>query len=118
MRPLGKTLGQRVAGQRRLAGLTQAQLAEKVGTASETISRLETGAATPSLAKIGAVADALGIDLYELFRTRPLDNPEDIALKKLIWMMSRRTAGEIVLVTDLAASIFAHTKRLRATDGG
>jgi len=42
-----RQLGQRVAAYRRTAGLTQEALAEKVGVAVETISRLERGSSIP-----------------------------------------------------------------------
>src|SRR5215467_7370674 len=108
MSALNRKVGQRIAEQRRLAGLSQAQLAERVGFATETISRMETGAAMPSLARIDSIARALDVDLAELFRFRSRTAPEDVAIERLVWLMSRRTASEIGLVIDVAARIVEH----------
>jgi transcriptional regulator with XRE-family HTH domain len=103
-------VGRRVAAQRRYAGLTQAELAEKVSVQPETISRLETGAAMPSLARLEAVGQVLGLQLHDLLRVRPRDSPEEKALEKLVWLMSRRTTREIDLITDIAAKLFEHVR--------
>jgi ribosome-binding protein aMBF1 (putative translation factor) len=44
-------------------GLTQAQLAKKVGTKQSAISRLEGGASNPSLVFLLKLAKALGVEL-------------------------------------------------------
>ncbi len=106
-----KKVGRRIADQRRLAGLSQAELAEELGVATETVSRLETGAAMPSFDRIVSVAAALEVELHDLFRLRPRDSPEDRAMERLIWLMSRRTATDIDLVTGIAANIFDHIRK-------
>ena len=111
-----KKLGRRIAQQRRLAGLTQAQLAEKLGVASETVSRMETGAVMPSLARIEAVGAVLGVELAELFRFRKLDTPEDKALERLVWRASRGSLEYIELVTEIATRVFEHVKHHGVTD--
>ena len=45
---------------RRAIGMTQKQLAEKMGTAQANISRFESGAYNPSLAFLQKMADSLG----------------------------------------------------------
>jgi transcriptional regulator with XRE-family HTH domain len=52
---------------RRLAGLTQAELAEKVSTATNYISMIESGKKFPSIGMIEKFAHALTIDPLELF---------------------------------------------------
>ena len=66
-----RRLGRRVAELRKLAGLTQAQLAERLDVATETISRLERGAAVPSLARLEGMAGEFGVEMWELFRWMP-----------------------------------------------
>ena len=57
---------------RRAAGLTQAQLAEKVGVYQGTISDHERGKATRiDLSLIERLAEALGVEPGELFRRTP-----------------------------------------------
>jgi DNA-binding XRE family transcriptional regulator len=52
--------GYQVARLRMLRGLTQAQLAEMVGTRQPSIARLENGSSTPSLSFLSRIAEALG----------------------------------------------------------
>lgn len=101
-----KRLGRRVADLRRLAEMTQEQLAERVGVSPETISRLERGAAVPSLARIEEIAGALGVELPDLFRFRERETPRDRALDALLATVRRRSAEDIEVVNDLAGRIF------------
>jgi len=52
--------GYQIARLRMLRGLTQAQLAEMVGTRQPSIARLENGNSTPSLSFLIRIADVLG----------------------------------------------------------
>jgi uncharacterized protein len=49
----------RIAAARLLAGLTQAQLAEQLGTTQSAIARLESGAVTPTVETLGRLGEAL-----------------------------------------------------------
>jgi len=118
MKSIDKTIGRRISELRRLAGLSQARLADSIGTATETISRLETGIAMPSLARLGAIAQALGVELHELLRIRPGSEPQHRALERLVVMMARRTAGEIDLVIDIAALVLDHVRRYSSVARG
>lgn len=51
--------GYQVARLRMLRGLTQAQLAEMIGTRQPSIARLENGSSTPSLSFLSKIAEAL-----------------------------------------------------------
>jgi len=57
----------RMAAARVLKGLTQRQLAEKVGTREIEISRIETGRISPDVALKQRIADVLGKPTFELF---------------------------------------------------
>jgi len=52
-----------IIAKRLQAGLTQAELARKIGTKQSAISRLEQGSYNPSLALLNKVAKALGAEL-------------------------------------------------------
>lgn len=96
-------LGHRVALQRKVAKLTQAALAEKVGVSDETISRLERGAAVPSLARLEQIAAALGVGLDELFRSRRLRaSSRDVAMDRLLLAVRHRSADQLDLLAELA----------------
>ena len=62
-----------VARLRIAQGLTQTELAEKVGTSQSRIAGLESGKRQPSLRFLRQVADALGVDLrVELVERNPV----------------------------------------------
>ncbi|WP_243336999.1 helix-turn-helix domain-containing protein [Anaeromyxobacter soli] len=103
-----KRLGRRVAERRKAAGLTQAQLAERLGVTTETVSRLERGAVVPSLARLEAFASALGVDLSDLFRVADRDAHRDRALHRLLAAVRRAPADDIELIADLAERVLGH----------
>lgn len=105
-----KALGKRIAGLRKAADLTQAQLAEKVGVAVETISRLERGSAIPSLARVDQVGRVLGVDLHELFAA----TRESAAWLALRHQLRGRAEEDILLVSDVAQRMLAHLDRDRS----
>lgn len=114
MNTLAERLGHRIARQRRAAGLTQAELAEKVGVQPETISRLETGKRMVSLGMMALLSESLGLELHELFRLLPTDSPKDKAMGRLLWFGSRLSTSEIELVLDVGAAVLMHTRRAQA----
>lgn len=60
-------IGQRIAALRNVAGLTQAQLADKAGVQRPHITRIESGKYAVTLESIEAIAQALGmtVDLID-----------------------------------------------------
>ena len=103
-----KKLGRRCSDYRKRSGLTQAKLAEKIGVATETISRLERGAAMPSLSRMESLCDALGIELHDLFRLRARETLSDRAIDELVALVRRRPTGDIELMITLATRFFEH----------
>jgi len=63
---IAQKLGLSIAEHRKMAGLTQAKLAEKIEIEPVTLSRFETGATLPSLARLQDIADVLGLSLSVL----------------------------------------------------
>ncbi len=64
---LQKKLGQRIAALRKKQGLTQEALAEVIGCSVEFISLVERGVNAPSVAGLQGFADALEIEVRDLF---------------------------------------------------
>ncbi len=60
-------LGKRLKYLRRLKNLTQAQLAERVGLSVNYISQIETGMANPNVKTLISLAQALQVEIKELF---------------------------------------------------
>ena len=108
-----KRLGRQVAAYRQTAGLTQEELAEKVGVAVETISRLERGSSIPSLERLEEIGDALGVQLRDLLDFREGRTDRDDAVEALVREMKRREPADVVLVYDLAKRVFAEFKTRR-----
>ena len=66
--PLATSVGAAVRRLRSAQGLTLADVAERAGISQGMLSRLETGAVSPSLETLAAVAKAIGAELATLFR--------------------------------------------------
>ncbi len=60
-------LGERVRELRLRAGLTQSELARRMGTTQPAIARLEAGGTSPSIQTLDSVAQAVGARLEILF---------------------------------------------------
>jgi transcriptional regulator with XRE-family HTH domain len=110
MATIAEELGQKIAVQRRAAGLTQARLAEKIDVQPETISRIETGKRTASLDLLARIADALDLELHELFRAHEKDKARSRAIEKLLWFAQRLSPAEIELVMDVGSAVLKHTR--------
>lgn len=72
---LALLLRQNIKHFRKLAGLTQVQLAAKMGADQGQISDMERGAVRPSVEMIARLSDALGVEPHVLF-ARPAENME------------------------------------------
>lgn len=60
------TLGERIKAARKQIGLSQAELAEKMGVHQATISQYENGSCKPSLGTVRKLALELGVSVYDL----------------------------------------------------
>ena len=59
-------LGRNIAYARKQSGLTQNDLACRVGVTAQAVSKWERGNACPDIAILDEIANALGISLFEL----------------------------------------------------
>jgi transcriptional regulator with XRE-family HTH domain len=64
---LRTTFGQRIRDLRKEKGISQEAFADRCGVMRTYMSRIETGAANPSIEAAKVLADGLGISLSELF---------------------------------------------------
>jgi transcriptional regulator with XRE-family HTH domain len=60
-------IGQQIRDLRRVRGLTQSELAEKSGLATNTLSLIERGQSSPTVSTVQKIAAALGTDINNLF---------------------------------------------------
>lgn len=90
-----KLLGEKISFFRRKAEMTQQELAEGIRVAPETISRLETGAFSPSLKTLMKISEVLGVEVMDLFDFQQKSLNEDQDLKRLINVLKGRSPNEI-----------------------
>lgn len=103
---LPKRLGNRIRELRARAGLTQAQLADRVDISHEFMSRLERGLKAPSLNTVEKVADALGIAVNELFDFDAITMDEkEILLAGLHSLLAPVSMDKLRLVIEIARTV-------------
>lgn len=61
------TLGEKIQEQRKLKGLTQDELAEKLGVTAQAVSKWERGTSMPDVALLPEIANIFGITIDSLF---------------------------------------------------
>lgn len=86
-----------IAKYRKMVGITQVHLAEKISVEKETVSRMEAGKVTPSLSRLASIADALGCPVAALVRNETENtqsNSETIA--DMISPLSAEEQGAVV----------------------
>lgn len=115
MGQLERKLGERVADRRKGLGMTQAELADRVGVATQTISRLERGSSLPGLSRIEAIARALQTELHELLRLSDRPTSKEVAIEEVVSLLAPRTEAEIRLVLRLATEVLAHADQAGRT---
>ena len=64
-----RRLGLNIAYQRKINGLTQERLSEKIGISRTHLGRIETGDCAPSVEVLFDLAEALGISADRFFRS-------------------------------------------------
>lgn len=106
MQTAKQLLGMRVREVRKLRGLSQEKLAEKVGVDPKQISRIEGGKSAPSLDTLEAIAKHLQVEMKDLFDFQhlvPQETLEDQALR-LLGMMDERTKTIAMRILHTLAS--------------
>jgi transcriptional regulator with XRE-family HTH domain len=110
-----KRLGRRLAQLRRDAGLTQAQLADGVGIAFESISRHERGTTLLGLSRLREVAGVLGVDVRDFFPPANDEPDRQAALSALDDLLRGRPVEDIRMLVDAARVVLG---RLDVALGG
>ena len=78
MAHLKSKFGQRVKELRKSKGLTQEQLAELINIEPPNVSKMESGLHFPQPEKIEKIANALGMDIKDLFDFEHFQKKEDL----------------------------------------
>lgn len=85
-------LGARIREVRKLRGLTQERLSEKVGVEPKQVSRIESGKSSPSTETLESIARELQVEMKALFDFQHLqDDDIEVQVVRLLKMMDIRT---------------------------
>lgn len=97
-------IGARIAERRRLKGLTQVELADKMGIGPKYLSRIECGKENPTLNLLINLSEALKIDLGEIFKYPQLEDPE--RRRVLVFSLLEKADDEqIKLIYNIVAQL-------------
>jgi len=100
-------VGERLARLRKQAGLTQAEVAEKLHLSDETLSRLERGKQWTDFGVLVRLASLYKVGFADLFAVHPKDgHGKDGALQEVIDLLRPRTIAELNLVRDVVRVLF------------
>ena len=86
---LATRLSRNITARRHAIGLTQAQVAERLGVDTETVSRFERGKHVPSLLTLERLAAVLATTVGELLAEKP-NQSDDQSLVMMSWMAALR----------------------------
>jgi transcriptional regulator with XRE-family HTH domain len=105
MSTLRRQVGALIRHHRERAGLSQAELGDKIGKALETIGRIERGKASPSLETLEAIAIALKVEARDLFGAGEFaaKSRQDDPLSKLLDRVSSLSDSDIEWADKLLA---------------
>jgi transcriptional regulator with XRE-family HTH domain len=78
-RELAQAVGSIIAERRNRLGLSQSELAEKVGINQESLSKMENGKISPKFERLQRFADALDCRVEDLFKFKPRQPAEQAA---------------------------------------
>jgi transcriptional regulator with XRE-family HTH domain len=97
-------LGLRIKELRKRAGLSQDQLAEKVGIEAKYLSRIEVGKRYPSLETLENIADSLEVEMKELFDYFHHDSAET-SPQEIENLTHKATKEELKLIHKLIRAV-------------
>lgn len=82
---LARELGKQLASRRMASGLTQEDVAERLGVGIEAVSRMERGVAVPNALRLLTLADILSCRIDELLQsTSPRSQDQAIYIQQLL----------------------------------
>lgn len=107
---LAREVGVLIAQQRKKKGITQAQLAEYMDLEKETVSRIETGVISPTLARLAQLAKFLDCEINDFLK---IDSPQltDHA-RSLAKRMENLNDEQRLLLTQLLGKIASSMEQL------
>lgn len=109
------SFGAIVSERRRLLGMSQEVLAERVGISQESLSRMEKGVIAPRFERLQQFADALGCSIPDLFRVQGEASERAAMIEQMISSLSDYEQREILeVVAKVVALINAKRPPIRS----
>lgn len=100
---LTRTVGRAIHLRRKILGISQEVLAERVGIGQQSLSRMEQGKIAPKFERLQIIADALGCRVTDLFINA--ETAEDSYTRYLTDIMSPLSVEERAFVVEQAARL-------------
>ena len=100
-----KTLGIMIAERRKASGMTQAELAEKMGITDKAVSKWERDISYPDISTLPHLAEVLGVSIDELMTCRTPSSEEMKSKDKIICRAIALVMGVAVAVLSVLHSI-------------
>jgi len=100
-----EAIGRRLAALRRERGLTQEQLAERAGTSSAYVARIEAGGRRATVEMLARLATALDVPLWRLFASSRITRAERevvVVSAELAGLVEEMDAGGVRLLVEVA----------------
>lgn len=95
-------IGQRIRKYRKIQGLSQEQLAERVNISVTHMSHIETGNTKLSLPVFAAISKALGVQADDLLSDEPAGR--HIAIQEINQLLDSCTTKQLRILSDILAS--------------
>ncbi|WP_312161148.1 helix-turn-helix transcriptional regulator [Phenylobacterium sp.] len=108
-----QALGSKVRAARKRAGITQEELATKIGKTPESISNIERGRQLPMVDTLAVLADVLAVPLSELFDDvgAPTQSPRRLRLEAHLREMVRGLDDDTLATAIEQMEVLARTLR-------
>jgi len=108
MEDILKKLGARIREERKKASLTQEKLAELTELSIDFIGYIERGKQAPYLKTLGRIANALGVEVYELFifQDKGKRTEKEKAKNDLLSVLRNKEPDDIRLMTAIIEQVF------------
>ena len=110
---LKQALGSKVRAARKRAGITQEELAAKIGKTPESISNIERGRQLPMIDTLAVLAEALAVPLSELFDDvgAPAQSARRLTLEANLREMVRSLDDETLSTAIEQVAVLAKLRR-------
>ena len=106
MRAIGASIGERIAVFRRAAGMTQAQLAEQLGSTGSVVSRVETGRELASMQRLIEITDVLGVELHDLIATvASKGDPREAEIAEIVAILRKRPLADAHRAAEIVRAL-------------